>query len=70
MLTACKNNYMNSQWDKAAYILFNETNFRQELGSAPPDLTGLPPAVRRVGVCLANPDYRPVAASQKTRGEV
>lgn len=54
VLTACKNNYMNSQWDKAAYILFNQTAFRQELGRAPPDLAGLPSTMKSVGTCLSN----------------
>ena len=58
VLTACKNNYVNLQWDKAAYILFNETVFRQELGKAPPDLAGLPSDVKSVGTCLVNPDSR------------
>ena len=59
VLTACKNNYMNSQWDKAAYVLFNQSVFRQELEKAPPILTGLPPLVKRVGVCLQDPATRP-----------
>lgn len=64
VLTACKNNFMNSQWDKAAYILFNQTVFAQELGRAPPDLTGLPAVVKSVGSCLLNPDTRPVCLQE------
>ena len=64
VLTACKNNYMNSQWDKAAYILFNETVFRQEIGSAPPDLTGLPSVVKSVGKCLLDAGSRPVCLQE------
>jgi hypothetical protein len=52
VLTACKSNCMKSQWDKAAYMTFNETVFKQELGRAPPDLKGLPTIVTDVGRCL------------------
>ena len=60
VLTACKNNYVNSQWDKAAYILFNQTVFRQEMGVPPPDLSWLPPVVKSAGNCLADPSTRAV----------
>jgi hypothetical protein len=65
VLTACKNNYMNSQWDKAAYMLFNETVFRQELGKAPPDLSidssiTNPKVIGEISICLLDPATRPV----------
>jgi hypothetical protein len=63
VLTACKNNYMNSQWDKAAHMTFNETVFKQELGRAPPDLKGLPKFVADVGGCLMDPVSLPVCLS-------
>lgn len=64
VLTACKNNYMNSQWDKAAYVLFNQTVFRQELERAQPDLSGLPSVVKSVGVCLQDPVTRPACLQE------
>jgi hypothetical protein len=63
VLTACKSNYMNSQWDKAAYMVFNETAFRQEIGEAPPDLSGLP-AIKNVGSCLLDPATRPACLQE------
>ncbi len=39
VLTACKNNYLHSQWDRGAHILFNQTLFRQTVsGAAYPSL--------------------------------
>jgi hypothetical protein len=62
VLTACKSNYMNSQWDKAAYMVFNETAFQQELGMAPPTLKGL--GINNIGTCLMNPATRPVCLQE------
>jgi hypothetical protein len=65
VLTACKSNYMNSQWDKAAYMIFNQTVFRQELGRAPPDLSkGFPTVIGEVGSCLLNPVTRPACLQE------
>ena len=64
VLTACKSNYMNSQWDKAAYMVFNATAFRQEVGRAAPDLQGLPAVIGSVGACLLNPATRPVCLQE------
>jgi hypothetical protein len=64
VLTVCKSNYMNSQWDKAAHILFNETVFRKELGRAPPDLQGLPAVIGGVKSCLLDPSTRSVCLQE------
>ena len=64
VLTACKSNYMNSQWDKAAHILFNETLFKQELGRAAPDLNGLTAVMGGVKSCLLDPSTRPVCLQE------
>ena len=61
VLTACKGNYMLSQWDKGAYILFNRTVFAQQVqGASYPSLSGLPAVTQNVGACLANPATRSV----------
>ena len=53
VLTACKSNYMNMQWDKAAYILFNQTVFEKEVAGANfPTFTSLPEPVSAARDCL------------------
>ena len=59
VLTACKNNYLQSQWDRGAHILFNRTLFGQVVsGAAYPSLAGLPPPVVSAGQCLTDPASR------------
>ena len=53
VLTACKNNYLNMQWDKGAHILFNQTLFSQLVRGV--DYPTLPASTQEVGACLANP---------------
>ena len=57
VITACRTNYMNMQWDKAAYVLFNRSLFSQVVIASYPSL---PPTqlVDTFGGCLVDPNRR------------
>ena len=53
VLTACKGNYLNMQWDKAAYILFNRSVFEREVvGASWPTYASLPEHMLAARDCL------------------
>lgn len=55
VLTACKRNYMRSQWDQSAFVLFNQSLFPTVVrGVSYPDLSGFPDLFFAVGVCLSD----------------
>lgn len=53
VLTACKNNYLNKQWDKGAGVLFNRSLFQLTVrGAAYPPL---PASTAMAAACLIDP---------------
>jgi hypothetical protein len=61
VLTACKSNYMNMQWDKAAYVLFNQSIFEKEVAGADfPVFTSLSDSVKAAKACLLRLAESPV----------
>ena len=58
VLTACKANFLDSQWDQAAYILLNQSVFGQAVRAPYPDLA-LSASAQAVGACLADAQTRP-----------
>ena len=57
VITASKGNCLDSQWDQAAYFLFNQRDFGQVVSAPCPDLA-LSAEVQAVGACLADPQTR------------
>ena len=51
ILTACKSNFINMQWDKAAYVLFNQSVFEKEIAGV--DYPTIPPLKSRVQAAKA-----------------
>lgn len=61
VLTACKRNYLNGQWDQGAHILFNQTLFDASVhGIKRPDISKITGSLAAVGKCLADADLRPM----------
>ena len=60
VLTACKANYINKQWDKASHVVFDMDLFRKSVRGAGYPKLGVPPAIlSMVSSCLLDPVSRP-----------